>query len=233
MAAQCRFTSRHSGSRKFGSQWFDDRPPTSCSLGLPQVNPMCSPSWGSSHLNGSTRSLGLSYITPSLRSCSSNASPLSARTLAHNTTQSCIVRNITYRGSSSTSEVGKARHLWYQLVPLRTGIMSIIEETLRAKFLGVAYSAAAPFSRTRGYLHALIPSNSNSQSELYQSFVDCQSGFTAVGRSQKRSAPVNRRDRILSVMMWSSNDEISSSRLVNNPPWRPTTLAWGRMVIMH
>src|ERR1035438_10061364 len=78
-----------------------------------------------------------------------------------------------------------------------------------------------------GYLLTLIPNNSYNQSASYQFCADRQSGFIAVGRSLRRSAPVNRRDRILSVMMWSSKDATSSSRLVNNPPWRLTTLAMG------
>src|ERR1035441_7229932 len=76
-----------------------------------------------------------------------------------------------------------------------------------------------------GYLLTLMPNSSYNQSELYQFCVDRQSGFIAVGRSLSRSAPVKCLARILSVMMWSSNDESSSSRRVNNPPWRPTTLA--------
>src|ERR1035441_373367 len=113
------------------------------------------------------------------------------------------------------------------MVRFRSSVEYIVEETRCANSLGVAYSAVAPFSRTPGYLLTFIPSNSNSQSASYQFCADRQSGFIAVGRSLRRSAPVNRRARILSVTMCSSNDASNSSRLVNIPPWRSTTLAMG------
>src|ERR1035438_4025842 len=111
------------------------------------------------------------------------------------------------------------------MVRFRSSVEYIVDAVRCANSLGVAYSAAAPFSRMPGYLLTLIPNNSYNQSESYQFCADRQSGFIAVGRSLRRSAPVNRRARILSVTMCSSNDASNSSRLVNIPPWRSTTLA--------
>src|ERR1017187_6275798 len=99
-------------------------------------------------------------MTPSPISRSSKASPLSDRTLAHNTTQSCIVRNATYRGSIATSAVTRARHWLYQILRFRSSVEYIVAETRCANSLGVAYSAAALFSRMPGYLLTLIPNNS-------------------------------------------------------------------------
>src|ERR1035438_8844476 len=181
IAAQGRCTSHHSGSRKFGSHALDARPPMSVSLGLPKLISTGASSGpasaGSSHSNGSTRSLVFSSMTPSWISRSSNASPLSARTLAHNTTQSCSVRNATYLGSTSMSAVTKARHWLYQILRFRSSVEYIVEETRRANSLGVAYSAPAPFSRMPGYLHTFIPNSSYNQSASYQFCVDRQSGF--------------------------------------------------------
>src|ERR1039458_709277 len=113
------------------------------------------------------------------------------------------------------------------MVRFRSSVEYIVDAVRCANSLGVAYSAAALFSRMPGYLLTLIPNSSYNQSASYQFCADRQSGFIAVGRSLRRSAPVNRRDRILSVRTCSSNESSNSSRLVNIPPWRSTTLAMG------
>src|ERR1039458_1811883 len=111
------------------------------------------------------------------------------------------------------SAVTKARHWLYQILRFRSSVEYIVDETRCANSLGVAYSAAAPFSRMPGYLLTLIPNNSYNQSESYQFCMDRQSGFIAIGSFRRRSAPVKRRERIRSVMMWASNDESRRSRL--------------------
>src|ERR1035441_5184194 len=113
------------------------------------------------------------------------------------------------------------------MVRFRSSVEYIVDAVRCANSLGVAYSAAAPFSRMPGYLLTLIPNNSYTQPESSQFCMARQSGFIAIGSFRRRSAPVKRRERIRSVMMWASNDESRRSRLVNNPPWRSTTLAMG------